>query len=195
MADVKLTKDQRRLLYLIGVYANEADVEAVAGDTEFWLKDSPLLAAIYELTVAGVFETYDYAAMSVLCVDGFRRFLNVSREGLEDLNVLMEKGLLAHLKLGSSQYGTVSAYRLTDEGMEVYRGIPVEEREAVDRVIRCPHCKDQLLQIDMVKFERFLFRCRSCGYERETGVFDIEDVSYKSSPRFIKLPYHLVEGG
>ena len=186
MTESEITEDQRRLLYLIGAYANAEDQEA---GSEHWFKDGALLAALYELTVAGVFETYDYSAMSIMGIDGFRRFMNVSQEGMDDLNDLRELGLIDHLNMSTTHYGTVTAYRLTPKGIKAYQRISLNERAKVDKLIRCPSCKDQLLKIESVEFEKYEFRCQSCNFTKESGVFKIEDVSYISKPRFLKLPY------
>lgn len=121
LSDYDLTSDQQKLLYLIGVYTDATDQ---LENREHWFKDGPLIAAMYELTVEGVFETYDYAAMSVLCLDGLHRFMNVTREGLDDLNDLRELGLLDHLKISTVQYGTVTAYRLTKQGLKFTSRFP-----------------------------------------------------------------------
>ncbi|MFX1564353.1 MAG: hypothetical protein ACFFCH_00015 [Promethearchaeota archaeon] len=186
MADLELTKDQRKLLFLIGTYAHETQV---SDEQEYWFKDGPLLAAIYELTVEGVFETYDYAAMSILCLDGYRRFMNISREGIDDLNDLRELGLLDHLKISTSQYGTVTGYRLTEQGCEFLSHVSDEEREGVNKVIRCNDCDGALKQIECENFEQYYFQCPTCNCITEIRIFDIEDVSYISKAKFLRLPY------
>ncbi len=183
---VELTKDQQKLVFLIGSYAHE---KQTSDDQEYWFKDGPLLAVMYVLTVEGVFETYDYAAMSILCLDGYRRFMNISREGVDDLNDLRELGLLDHLKISTSQYGTVTGYRLTDKGREVLATIPNSEREGVNAIIRCSDCEGELMQIECENFERYFFRCPVCNCIREIRIFDIEDVSYISKAKFLRLPY------
>ena len=85
----KITDDHRKLVYLVGIYANALDKSA---DKENWFKDGPLYAAIYELTAEGVFEKYDYCPVSVLGLDGFHRFMNISVEGKDDLDDLRELG-------------------------------------------------------------------------------------------------------
>ena len=58
VADPALTKDQRKLLSLIHTYTHEKSDDE---KREYWFKDGPLLVAMYELNVEGVFEAYDYA--------------------------------------------------------------------------------------------------------------------------------------
>ena len=182
----ELTKDQRKLLFLIGSYAHEPHE---SNDQEYWFKDGPLLAAIYELTVKGVFETYDYAAMSILGLDGYRRFMNISREGLDDLNDLRELGLIDHLKISTTQYGTITGYRLSEKGQKVFATIPEEERRSVDAIIRCSECNGKRQRINCENFEKYFFHCPSCDCIHEIGIFDIEDVSYISKAKFLRLPY------
>lgn len=186
MEKIELTKDQRKLLFLIGSYAHEAQE---VNNREYWFKDGPLLAAMYELTVRGVFETYDYAAMSILCLDGYRRFMNISREGLDDLNDLRELGLINHLKISTTQYGIITGYRLSEKGQKVFSEIPKDEQKSVNAVIRCGECQDELQQIECENFEQYFFHCSNCDCIREIGIFDIEDVSYISKPKFLHLPY------
>lgn len=173
-------------MYLIGIYTHTDNLN---DDREHWFKDGPLVAAIYDLTVEGVFETYDYAAMSVLCLDGYRRFMNISREGVDDLNDLRELGLLLHLKISTTHYGNVTGYRLSEEGVQTFNKLPKKMQTALDKRIRCPKCHDQLLSIECLRFEEYWFRCPSCDYERKIAIFDIEDVNYVSKARFLRLPY------
>ena len=182
----ELTKDQRKLLFLIHTYAHEKSDDE---QREYWFKDGPLLAAMYELTVGGVFETYDYAAMSILCLDGYRRFMNITREGVDDLNDLRELGLLEHLKISTTQYGTVTGYRLSNEGRKILATMPQDEQESVRKYIQCTECEGTLLQIECENFEQYYFHCPKCDSKREIGVFDIEDVSYVSKAKFLRLPY------
>ncbi len=186
MSSTELTNDQRRLMYLIGTYTQIANQDV---DREYWFKDGPLLAAIYDLTVEGVFETYDYAATSVLCLDGYRRFMNISREGVDDLNDLRELGLLEHLKISTTQYGNVTGYRLSEKGIQAFKELPKGIGKDVDKRIHCPKCSGQVLSIECLRFEEYLFRCPSCGYERKISIFEIEDVNYISKARFLRLPY------
>ncbi|MFX1564244.1 MAG: hypothetical protein ACFFDP_13155 [Promethearchaeota archaeon] len=186
MPEIELTDDQRKLMYLIGTYTH---IDNQDGKREHWFKDGPLAAAVYDLTVEGVFETYDYAAMSVLCLDGYRRFMNISREGVDDLNDLRELGLLLHLKISTTQYGNVTGYRLSDEGVQMFNKLPKKMQAEVEKRIRCPKCSDQILSIECIRFEEYWFKCPSCDYERKISIFDIEDVNYISKARFLKLPY------
>ncbi len=182
----KITDDHRKLIYLVGIYANTLDKSA---DKENWFKDGPLYATIYELTAEGIFETYDYAPVSVLGLDGFHRFMNISIEGKDDLDDLRELGLLNHMKISTTTYGTVTAYRLSSEGMKHYDKTPKKFRDQIDKLVHCPKHKSKLMEIVCIAFEKYYFRCPSCNYEREIPIFEIEDVSYISTPRFIRLPY------
>ena len=173
-------------MFLIHTYAHE---QSESDDREYWFKDGPLLAVMYELTIEGVFETYDYAAMSVLCLDGYRRFMNITREGVDDLNDLRELGLLEHLKISTTQYGTVTGYRLSEKGRTVLATLPKDEQESVKKFIQCEQCDGSLLQIECENFERYYFHCLNCNCIREIGIFDIEDVSYVSKAKFLRLPY------
>ncbi len=154
-----------------------------------WFKDGPLFAAIYELTAEGVFETYDYAPVSILGLDGFHRFMNISIEGKDDLDDLRELGLLNHMKISTTTYGTVTAYRLSEKGMNIYAELPRKLTEPISKLVHCPKHKNKLMEIVCVNFEKYFLRCPSCSNEREIPIFEIEDVSYVSQPRFIRLPY------
>jgi hypothetical protein len=186
LSEEELTDDQRKLIYLIGVYTHITNQEI---EHELWFKDGPLVAAIYDLTIEGIFETYDYAAMSVLCLDGYRRFMNISREGIDDLNDLRELGLLLHLKISTTQYGNVTGYRLSEKGVQIFNKLPTKVQTEVEKRVRCPKCNDQILLIECEEFEEYWFRCASCKYERKIGIFDIEDVNYISKAKFLRLPY------
>lgn len=154
-----------------------------------WFKDGPLYAVLYELTAEGVFAQYDYAPVSILGLDGFYRFMNISVEGKDDLDDLRELGLLSHMKISTTTYGTVTAYRLSGKGMNHYKEVPKKFKAQIDKLVHCPKHKSKLMEIVCIDFEKYYFRCPSCSYEREILIFEIEDVSYVSQPRFIKLPY------
>lgn len=77
MSEIEIKEDQRKLLHLIGAYA---DAENQGTERERRFRDGALLAAVYERTIAGVFKGYDYSAMYIMGIDGFRHFMNVSQE-------------------------------------------------------------------------------------------------------------------
>ncbi len=171
----ELTKDQMRLLLVINEYTKAGDQ-----DNPVWVKELPVLAIIYAGIIKGVFRDYDYAPWSVSMLDGTRHWLNVSREGKDDVEDLLNLRLLAIIRISTSQYGYVTAYRPTQLGQEVIETIPDNIRKEVFDLIHCPHCKT-LFQVDMSKKE-FSFVCSHCGNKESIDIDDIEDVPYATRP-------------
>ncbi|MHA1840153.1 MAG: hypothetical protein ACTSYO_09400 [Candidatus Ranarchaeia archaeon] len=184
-----LTTEMKRLLYLISRFTKTAQT---SGEMDYWIKDISLIALIYEGIVNNIFPGYDYGPTSVLFLDGKRRFMNVSREGLDDLNDLRELGLLDLLRISTMRFGNVTAYKLSSKGWKTLGLLTDTDKTEVDKIICCPICK-ALLSIECVNFEKFEFRCSKHGMQIQSGVFDIEDVSYESRPYFIRLPYKMEE--
>lgn len=171
----ELTEDQMRLLFVIDEYTktgNEAN--------PVWVKELPILAIIYEGIIRGVFKDYDYAPWSVHMLDGTRQWMNVSREGKDDVEDLLNLRLVSILRISTSQYGYVTAYRPTELGDKLIQDIPQKLRDDVHSLILCKKC-GTLFQI-ITRGHEVFFHCKGCGHEQKIGIDDIEDVPYATRP-------------
>ncbi|MCJ7740909.1 hypothetical protein MUP32_06400, partial [Candidatus Microgenomates bacterium] len=129
----KLTTEQKRLLYLIGLYT---EVDGRIGQQ--WLKDLSLKG----LMVKGVRDKvldWDYSPASVMYM-GTRKIINITQEGQSDLNTLRIIGLIARLRLGTARHFYFNAYGLTPEGINVFAAIQKEDREPIDKLVHCNQC-------------------------------------------------------
>lgn len=171
MTKVELTMEQERLLYLISLYSKPA---LNMSEEEVWIKDLALKALVYKGTINQIFN-YDYAP-SVVMFDGIKRLVNISQEGEDDINDLRELNLINRLKLSTSKYNIIDAYRITKQGLEVLKNVKKENLKAVDKLVKCSKCRKQgevLVEETNVKFQ-----CKNCGETKNIPLLEIEDVPY-----------------
>ena len=90
------TMNHMKLLYLISKYSHCAQT---VHEKERWIRKLPMLVLIYEGIVQKVFD-YDYAPASEV-VETTRVYLNVSQEGKDDLDDLVEGKLVKGLRLST----------------------------------------------------------------------------------------------
>jgi hypothetical protein len=192
--DVRWTLNHARLLYMISKYAVPA--QSIEED-ESWIRQVPLLVMIYEGIVAGVLDL-DYAPQSVLVSQegtSKRTFMNVSQEGKSAIDDLREKELLQGLKLSSEDFQPVTCYQITAMGLEFLQQVPLKLKDDIETVLHGPKpFQDKLLNVTMrresdedAEVQHFYLTAEG-GYERQSTVTEIEDVSYVSSPY---LPLHV----
>jgi len=174
----KLTVEQKRLLYTIGLYtAGEGKVG------KQWLKDLSLKGLILKGIREKVFD-YDYAPASVM-YQSTRKVLNISQEGQNDLNLLREYGLIARLRLGTTRHFYFNAYGLTFDGAEVFAVIPQEDRDPIEKLIHCAKC-GRLYEI-IPEEDSIYMTCEACDVKISTEIDDIEAVSYMCTPKWLKM--------
>ncbi|MFB0562887.1 MAG: hypothetical protein ACETWM_16940 [Candidatus Lokiarchaeia archaeon] len=171
MPDVELTKEQERLLYLISLYSKPAQNNS---DEEVWIKDLALKALIYKGITEKIFD-YDYAP-SVVMFDGIKKLVNVSQEGEDDINDLREMNLVSRLKLSTSKYNIINAYGITYLGLNVLKNAKKENRNTVDKLVKCSRCKN--LGEVLVEETGIKFWCINCGENKNIPLLEIEDVPY-----------------
>ena len=172
MMDNGLTDDLIKLLYIIQAYTESEDQE-----NPTWIKELPLMAIIYQGIVKGIFSDYDYAPWSVPMLDGTRQWLNISREGKDDLEDLLNLKYIAILRLSTSHYGFVTAYRLTDAGKDLLNNVKSSLKDEVQSLIH--HDCGSLFDV-VVNNSKILFVCKGCKFESEIRIGDIEDIPYST---------------
>ena len=166
------TVSHLKLLYLVSKYSNCAQT---VYEKEQWVRKLPLLVLIYEGIVQKVFE-YDYAPESTV-VKNTRVYLNVSQEGVDDLDDLIEGELIRGLRLSSSEHQSVLAFQITAAGLAlVSKRMTEEDRQLVDELCVAD---GKLLQ---VAWEDETFYLRNDTISFESTITDVEDVSYVVSP-------------
>jgi len=168
----EFTEDMMRLLLVIDSYTHTSDEENLT-----WVKELPLMSIIYQGIVDGIFRDYDYAPCSVPMLDGTREWLNISREGKDDLEDLLNLRYISILRVSSSEYGYVTAYRLTDIGTEIINTISKEIKTEICNLIF--HDCGTLLDV-LVKGPTIVFRCSQCDIEIPIQIGDIEDIPYST---------------
>jgi hypothetical protein len=166
------TMNHMKLLYLISKYSHCAQS---VHEKERWIRKLPMLVLIYEGIVQRVFE-YDYAPASEV-VETTRVYLNVTQEGKDDLDDLVEGKLVRGLRLSTKEHQSVTAYQISPSGLQlISKRLPDEERQLVDDLCIVD---GKLLQV-VWEDEKFLLRTMT--FSRESSVTDAEDVSYVVSP-------------
>lgn len=180
----ELTEDQMRLLYVIDQYTTPDTIGAI---NPIWVKELPIMSIIYEGIIRGIFVDYDYAPWSVPMLDGTRHWLNVSREGKDDIEDLLNLRLISILRISTSQYGYVTAYRLTDIGEVEAEKVPQNLRAEINGLIRCKECNE--IFAVAIRDREFFFKCEKCGFEHKIGLDEIEDVPYATKPYLPSFNY------
>lgn len=178
----ELTKDQMKLLYVVDEYTREGEE-----DRPVWVKELPIMAIIYQGIITGVFVDYDYAPWSVPMLDGTRQWLNVSREGKDDIEDLLNLRMISILRVSTSQYGYITAYRLTELGEKAVKGIPQNLCDEVHELIYCKEC-DELVSVAIID-RQFYFQCEKCNETRLVGLDNIEDIPYATKPYLPSFNY------
>ena len=178
MSEEKLTHDQKRLLILISNFTKPAKKR---DDEETWLKKIPLQALVNRGIQLKIFKDYDFAPQLVEYM-GSVRYANVSKEGEDDVADLREEGLVERLKLATSHHVYVSAYKITSEGMKVAASLDKNHHNAIDKLIRCSKCSSKA-SIESKDDAPYLI-CKKCKTEEKVDIFDIDEVTYVSSPVF-----------
>lgn len=181
------TKDQNRLLYLISLYSkpSEKDEENVT-----WVRETALRALMYEGIVKKVF-SWDYAPASIMTAEG-RQFVNISQEGEDDINDLRELGLIDALKLSTSRHYYITAYCVSKKGLEELAKLPKDDKAAIDELVTC-ECGGSIRAEE--KDGKVLIICEKCKKSAESGMMDVEDVSYSSKAYIPVLPVVPRSGG
>ena len=166
------TVNHLKLLYLISKYSHCAQT---VHEKERWIRKLPVLVLLYEGIVQRVFE-YDYAPASEV-VETARVYLNVTQEGKDDLDDLVEGKLVKGLRLSTKEHQSVTAYQISPSGLQLIgKRLPDEERQLVDDLCLID---GKLLQ---VVWEDSKFLLRTTTFSRESTITDAEDVSYVVSP-------------
>jgi len=178
-----------KLLYLISRYSHVAERQE---DKEIYVRQLALLVLIYEGIVEGVFD-YDYAPASYY-VAGRRIYMNITQEGRDNVDDLVEARLVRALRQVDRDNQPVVAYQCTVEGYELLRvqnKCPKDDRKSVDDFIFSD--AESLLFVEyMANVERFVLRSADGGVMKDSEVTECEDVSYVTSPY---LPYTLRDLG
>jgi hypothetical protein len=178
----QLTPNQLRLLHLLSRYSQPA---AGPGEREQWVRRTPLLVLVYECVTAGALQ-YDYAPCSV-AIEGTRAFMNVSQEGLSDLDALLEAGLVSALRVPTRQHDVTTCYQVAHSGLALLSSGALDKASiaAVDNVVTWGGA---LLQVVWERGTQggadpdLRFVLRNAVGAKDSTVMDCEDVSYVASP-------------
>ncbi len=168
----EITQQMKRLLYLIAEYTKSEEKYGVLA-----IKELPVLSLIFRGILENILD-YDYAPQSVMYMDN-RRFLNISKEGEDDLDDLRDAKLLKKIRLATRRHVFIYAYNLTVSGIKFLDSIMKEDKNAIDQLIYCK-CGD--LYSVQVQPEGIFMICNKCNIKIDTEITDIEDVAYKCSP-------------
>jgi hypothetical protein len=180
------TNDHLKLLYLISRYAK---CSLTAEEKEGWIRKNSLLVLIYEGIVAGAFD-YDYAPVSQL-VDTKRVWMNISQEGKDDIDDVLQGDLIRSLRLSTKALQPVVCYQVSHRGLDILDLVPDELKEQVDAYVMGPdEYKEELLNVEWDpeaededgECEPGFVLFTDSGYRRKSGITNTEDVSYVSSP-------------
>jgi len=181
MSNINLTDDQKKLLILISKFTKPAKKR---DEEETWIKKIPLSALIYRGIKLKVFQDYDFAPQIVDYM-GNIKYANISKEGEDDVADLRTNGLVERLKLATSHHIYVSAYRITPEGVKVAASLDKKYHESVNKLVKCNKCEGTV-NIKSKEDAPYLL-CKKCINEEKVDIFNIEELSYVSTPVFSKI--------
>lgn len=177
--EVKLTTEQKQLIYLLSLLTN------VKEGANVWIKETPLHAFIFYAIQKGVFNAYDYAPISSPFLGKGRKFVNISKEGEDDLGDLRELELLETIRISSTKHEFITGYRPTEKSKQLINSLNTAEKNKIDELFICSACKKgtNSLKISPVNSE-FVMVCNACQKEEVIPLIIPEDVSYSTRPHF-----------
>jgi hypothetical protein len=109
--------------------------------------------------------------------------MNLSQEGLTVVETLVEEKLVIGLKLSTTEFRPVTAYQVSEKGLQFLNSLPASLIQEVNNFVYAPHAptvESELLHV-VFSGEGFLIQTKS-GYSRESTCTVVEDVSYVVSP-------------
>lgn len=172
-----LSPEHYKLLYFISKHGRIAEK---ATDKERWVRYVPIMVLVYEAIVAGVFE-YDYAPFGE-DVGEKRLTLNISQEARDNLEDLVEAGMVRSLRMSTVLGKSSMAYQPSKMGLEHMKngGLSREDRELCDSFLYDPAGSLMKVAFDA---ETGTFKLISDqGFNMDSTVTESEDVSYVCSP-------------
>ncbi len=172
---MSLTQDCQKLLYLIGLYTRSE------GELEKWIKNYALWALVYQGIVEKVFKDYDYTPVTVMWY-GVLRIANISMEAEADIFRLRKEGFINKLRLATSKYRYITAYKITRKGEEYLENIKPELKEDVDKVFNPPGVGIPDITIDSRGNPILIYKD---GRKVLIKILYPEDVAYSSAPSFL----------
>jgi hypothetical protein len=183
--DIELTLEQKELLYLL---FKLTDFENCPNN---WIKETPLQALIFQGIRKGLFNEYDYAPISTAFLGKGRKFVNISKEGEDDLGDLRELGLLETIRLSSSKHNFITGFRPTPNSTKHLNSFTNEEKSRVDNLFTCSSCKTESLELFIdCDTPEFLMKCNSCEQKETIPLIVPEDVSYSTRPYYLESLKH-----
>ncbi|MBN1330636.1 MAG: hypothetical protein JXA54_14275 [Candidatus Heimdallarchaeota archaeon] len=177
--EIELTIEQQELLYLISKMTDSINCPIS------WIKQTPLQALVFQAIRKGLFNEYDYAPISTSFLGQGRKFVNISKEGEDDLGDLREFGLLETIRLSSTKHDYITGYRPTKESFNYLARMDKEIRQRVDDLFICPTCKKDDFKLEIkVEESEFHMKCNNCSYSEDIPLVVPEDVSYSTKAYF-----------
>ena len=193
----EVSTDHIRLLLLVSLYTSDSNRSAFPGvevGQELWVRRQQLLVIIYECIRAGALN-YDYAPVAD-SIGSNRIWLNISQEGVDDLDDMTQAGFLVSLKMSSSKYTTSTAYRLTRQGYQHLKThLRRRDRAAIEEVVYANNAELTPGNLFLPKWSRrkeCFYLKNANGDSKRSDVTEIEEVSYVSSPF---IPRHMRKWG
>jgi hypothetical protein len=187
-----LTRDQQILLYTIDYLTkwmvSDEHILKNEGD-KVWIKELPLWAIMYYQITHGSYETYDYAPTPIQFFGRSSFTINLSYEGVDDVEDLRELDILEKIRLSTSQHGFVTAYRITEIGDKYLKKIPKDVIDEVETLFFCECCQKRMhFYMNMGDNPSVLMDCPDCDEsDVHLNFLESEDVSYVSKPYFLKI--------
>ncbi|MHA1345915.1 MAG: hypothetical protein ACTSVO_13125 [Candidatus Heimdallarchaeaceae archaeon] len=192
-----LTRDQQVLLYTTDYLTKWmiSDEHILKSEEDkVWIKELPLWAIIYYQITHGSYETYDYAPTSIQFFGRSSFTVNLSYEGVDDIEDLRELDILEKIRLSTSKHGFVTAYRIAEIGEKFLKGIPRDVIEEVETLFYCENCKTRMhFYMNLDDSPSVIIDCPDCDdSDVHLDFLKSEDVSYVSKPYFLKISDLLV---
>ena len=192
-----LTRDQQILLFTMDYltkWVKGGDHYIQTDSERIWVKELPLWAIIYFQITKGTYETYDYAPTPIQFFGRSSFTVNISYEGIDDIEDLRELDIIEKIRLSTSSHGFVTAYRLTNKGLELLGKTPQDIKDEVHNLFYCSNCKTHLdFFMNIGDYPEIKMDCPECDEtDVELDFLESEDVSYVSEPYFLRISDKLV---
>lgn len=192
-----LSRDQQVLLYTIDYTAKwmkDGDSTIQTDDERVWVKELPLWAIMHYQITNGIYETYDYSPTPIQFFGRSSFTVNLSYEGVDDIEDLRELEILEKIRLSTSQHGFLTAYRITSYGKKLVKHISQDVKDQVHNLFFCKQCKTHLkFYMNMSDNPEIMMDCPDCDVsDVKLEFLESEDVSYISKPYFLRISNLLI---
>ena len=193
--DGENSREALKLLYMVSLYTGHGGGRG-GGDARgegrtVWMRTLPILVFTYEGVVSSgerrCFE-YDYAPVFERVYGTTPRYMNITEDGRNDLDNLLERGFLTALKVTSETYDHSTLLKISEQGADFLQrcvasgALSPGDRRGIELLCGYPNLLDVRFDQETKSFYLHDPSPHSKTPALRSTITDVEDVPYVSSP-------------